>query len=283
VRETLHLLIVALLVLGVGIVVWRVAFVESDSSPLTIALVRGDVELERDGASAPVIAGALLQDNDRVISGEDGVAVIAVGEESQLTLESSSAMRVVSLDEKSVEVEMEDGRVNAVVRPGGYEVSVLTGDRAVRAIDAEFSAGTRDGAAAVEVSRGSVSLEGFGGLTALQSGERILAPADGAPRRAPIPDELLLEVAWPARRSRAEAVTLRGETEPGARVSIQSPAGLLSAVADEQGRFEVTVALDAGANPVLVSSEGLLGDTRSAKQSLTRDDEGPTADFEVRY
>ena len=282
-RETLHLLIAALLVLGVGFVAWRFLFSDSGEAPLTIALVRGAVELERGGATAPAVAGTALQGDDRVISGEDGVAVIAVGEESELTLEAGSTMRVVGLDEQSVEVEMEDGRVRAVVRPGGYGVSVLAGDRAIRTTSGEFTAGVRDGAAAVEVSRGSVSLEGFGGLTVLQSGDRVLAPREGEPRRVPIPDELLLEVAWPTRRSRREQVTLAGETEPGARVSIRSPAGVLEAVADSEGRFEVTVSLAAGDNPVLVQTEGLLGQTRSMKQLLVRDEEAPTADFEVRY
>ncbi len=282
-RETLQLLVAAALVLGAGFLVYRLLFIAPEQAPLVIEAVTGQVSLEAAGRRQAAEVGLTLGGSDRLVSGADGSAVIAVGADSKLTLSPGSAMEVLPSEGEEVRVALEDGRIQATVRPGDDAVSVLAGERTVTARDADFSAAYIDGDFEARVSRGGVQLAGFGGIRELDEGERVRALDGQAPTREPVPEDLLLQVQWPERRTREEEVVLAGTTEPGARVTVQTPDGLVDAVADAEGRFEVRVALAKGENAVLVRSEGLMGERAADEARLTRDADAPKADFQIRY
>lgn len=283
-KDLLQLVGALVLVLGLGLLGWRGIFGGAQRAPLVVESVEGDVKLRvADGEEAAVV-GQPLDKDARLRSGASGSAILNAGGETRLELKPSSSLRVVGADERGVLVELEGGRVQARVRPGSPSLGVLAEGRRVDAEDASFEVGVDEaGNVAVEAEEGRVALTGFGDTDTLQAGERALAGDHGVVA-GPIPEELLLHVEWPTwSTTRHDSVALAGTTDPGARVSVRAGPELVSARADGDGRFELTVPLEQGDNPLTVEAEGVLGRTRRSDGRLERDDQEPTAEIEIRF
>ena len=283
-KDLLQLVGALVLVLGLGLLGWRGIFGGGQRAPLVVESIEGDVQLRVEGGEQPAVVGQALDKDARLRSGAAGSAVLSAGGETRLELKPDSSLRVVGADERGVLVELEGGRVQARVRPGSPALGVLTEGRRVDAEDARFEIGV-DGAGnvAVEAEEGSVALTGFGDSESLDEGERALAGPHGVVA-GPIPEELLLHVDWPSwSTTNQEAFSLSGTTDPGARVAARSGDGLVEARAGPDGRFELLVPLEQGDNPVTVEAEGVLGRIRRDQAQLERDDQGPTAEIEIRF
>ncbi|MCA9568968.1 MAG: hypothetical protein KC656_14060, partial [Myxococcales bacterium] len=101
----------------------------------------------------------------------------------------------------------------------------------------------------------------------------------------PIPDDLLLTVAWPEdRRTRADMGEVSGQTSPGASVVVEGAFGRRVVTADGEGTFRTRVPLGEGENPVAVTATDLFGEVAEVRGVLqTRDTSPPTIRGSVEY
>ena len=151
------------------------------------------------------------------------------------------------------------GRIGASPGKGDVAVSVeSSGSTAV----AEASTGSfavfndGKGLVAVVAEAGEVKLTSAGGDTVLAAGQGARVEGDAAPVREAVPRSVLLKVAWPAEKvTRQATVTLRGEADPGAFVSVNGR----ELSVGEDGRFETEVPLALGANKIAVRSVDRFG------------------------
>ncbi len=279
-RTGLPMALATLAVLVLGYLGWIYFFGEGGRSSLRLVDVQGAVVLTRGGQRmSPVEVGAELQREDGLRVGEGGRAVVGVGEGTRLTLEEQSSIRVLDVSEDRVRVELEEGRVSAVVRPGSPSLGVSSGGRTFSSSDGAFTvrAGA-DGALAAQVEQGALGVEGVAGVSALQPGQRVSEVPGAAPVLGEIPAELLLSVDWPAQGPvRAGTVALQGKTEPNARVRASGAAGAADARAGPDGSFVVTVPLAEGENALKVEAESVMGGARQAEGAVSRDSEAPRA------
>lgn len=283
-RDVLQVLLVAALVLLLGGVVYRLMFGGPSTPPLLVERVEGEVLHISAGASTNARPGQVLEPSDRVVAREGSRAVLGLGEDTRLVLHASSSVRVLGQGEDGLRVELEDGRVQATVRPGAGLVGVRARDREVRAENASFAMGIGDdNTVMVDVSVGDVALRGFGDQTALVAGQRVIASPGQEPVVNAIPESLLLDVRWPEHvRTKEQQVIVSGRTEPGATVRIKGMAGGEKVIADTNGSFELTVGLAEGDNALELEAVDALGNQRRVSWSITRDSRGPTGEFTVR-
>ena len=83
---------------------------------------------------------------------------------------------------------------------------------------------------------------------------------------------MLLKVAWPAEKvTRQAAVTVRGEADPGALVSVNGR----ELQVGEDGKFEADVPLAPGANRIAVRSMDRFGRTADEEETLRVDRRPP--------
>lgn len=283
-RDVLQVLLVAALVLLGGGVAYRLLFGGASTPPLLVERVEGTVQhVGADGVS-DAQPGQVLETSDRVVAKEGSRAVLGLGEDTRLVLHESSSVRVLGQGEDGLRVELEDGRVQATVRPGAGVVGVRAGTREVKTENASFAMGLADDETVmVDVSVGEVALRGFGDQTQLATGQRIVAVPGREPQVNAIPESLLLDVRWPEQvRTRDAQVLVSGRTEPGATVRIKGLAGGEKVIADQTGGFELTVSLAEGDNALELEAIDALGNQRRVSWSITRDSRGPTGEFTVR-
>ncbi len=283
-RDVAQLLAAAVLVLGLGWFVYGWQFRPEPPGSLSVKEVQGDVQVNHpSGAITPGIGTELLGD-ERLVTGATGSKIVlSLGERSHITVEAESRVRVVGSTDEGVQLELEDGRVRATVRPGDGELGLLAREREILARDAAFVVGLgKDGTTEVQVGSGEVLLEGFDQVEKASGGQRVVASEHGA-RLAPIPTSLLLKVAWPEERTRQDRVAVAGTTDPGARVVVTGTGESRAVTADGEGRFEAHVVLKEGTNVVEVAATSVLGLETRASWKITRDSQGPTGVFEVRY
>ncbi len=284
-KELIQPLLLAVAILLVGVGVYRVVFGLEEEPAVRVESVRGTVERQgREGVEV-VKSGMRVGLEERIVVGAGSQAALTFGENMRLTLQSESSLRVLGSSGNGLRVELEDGRVQATVRPGGAELGVVAAGREVTADSARFTMGV--GAAdsmGVEVREGRVSVAGVEGVEAVGQGERLVATAEGPLVQGAIPTRLLLEVQWPgAEATRSEKALIRGSTEPGAEVLAGGEAGAVRTVADPEGRFALEVALEEGENSLKLQARGVTGQEQTAESTLTRDSEAPTGRFEVNY
>ena len=284
-KDILQMVAVAAAVLTLGFLAYMQIYGDSAEESLVVRTVVGDVSHSTSSELSPATVGTRLKASDRVITGENGRIELTMGQDAELTLEGGSALELVGATPDGLVVELEEGRVQAVVRPGGTQLAVRTGEREVVAEDASFTVGLGDGGqSAVESRTGRVTLVGYGGLDTLEAGQRTLLSADGDARVESIPRSLLLEVEWPSETTREAQSRLVGTTEPGAVVWVDHAGTRVSARADSAGRFQLDgIPLDEGENALEVRSEGLLGSQSAEAGQMTRDSKPPVGDFEVQF
>lgn len=275
-----------LIVLGLAWLGYGVLFGDDGAARLTVASVQGEVSrLDGLGNPAPIESGQALLPRDRLVAGEGGRAVLALGTESRVTVEPSSSVRVLSADEFGVRLELEGGRVQATIRPGSGSFGITADGRAVVTEDADFTAARdEDGTLGVEATRGALTLEGVDGAERLAAGERLVVAEDGAALVQSATEELLLNVAWPTDpRTRATELEVRGNTEPGARVRIGREGAWTEVRADRAGAFVARVPLSEGDNDLRVEAASVLGGAVAVSSTVVRDTKAPSVGVEVRY
>ena len=243
---------------------------------LTVMSSSGQVDrLDGAGVSQSTDAGTVIDVQDTLKTGEDGLLLLRAGAGSQLSLSPASSMRVLSADAGGVRVELEGGRVSARVRPGSPALGVTNRGRAVNATDADFTIVVDpEGAMGVDAERGDVNLQGFGAVASVSEGRRLRAVPGREPVSAPVSTDLLLEVDWPRTAiTRSGEVLIRGRTDPYASV-ILGDGTRVRAGAD--GKFRAKVTLEEGSNDLNVRVRDLMGRESDAKHTVTRDSTAPT-------
>lgn len=280
-RDVVSVLAVAVLILLVGLVGYRALFGDEPLDPLTIQRVDGDVRHVQAGQESDAAAGVELGPDDRLIAGEGGIAVLAFGEESRVVVEESSSLRVLGTRGDGVRLELEGGRIEATVRPGGAALSVVSGDREIEGRDAAFTVARNDASTWVDVQDGDVDLTGFGDVDALLAGQVVVATDDGDIRLSERDRELLLAVNWPEPATRNEEIEIQGTTEPGSRVRVEGGARAVEGDASSTGAFRVRVPLGEGENALTVVAIDPLGNQTETAWSIERDSRPPQATFQV--
>lgn len=270
-RDFLPVLAVAALVLVLGWLGYRAFFAEGAAPELVLTQVEGSVERVRSGSSEPAVVGTSLGADDQLKAGPGATAVLRVGEDGQITMSEESSVRVLGATADGVRLELEDGRIEATVRPGSGALGVVAGEREVVATDGTFGVARTDDAVYVSGRDGSVELVGFGDLERLEAGQSVVA-ADG--EAAVLTDEqraLLLTVAWPdAQPFPVEQVWVEGATNPNASVELQTADGAVATVAGADGVFRAEVPLREGPNPVTLVVVDAMGRTEQTTVELIR-------------
>ena len=277
-RQGIQILAVALLLAAIGLLAYRSLF--SDESPSLLvrsserATLRG-----ADGTTRTLAEGDVVSVGDRVVTASGGSAALTSGE-SELSLQAGSSMLIKKLDETGIEVEI-DGRLSAHVRH--TPLRVVNEGRSVYATDADFALAAAEGTLAVDTTRGEIALEGFGDVATANAGERVTA-ADGGAVKSAIPASLLLEVAWPEEKeTRSATVSVRGRTDPYARVSVGHEGAWQEVRADADGTFTADVALEEGPNPVEVRARTAMGQEERDRAEIKRKSTGPSGEATVDF
>jgi hypothetical protein len=210
---------------------------------------------------------------------------LALGAQTRIRVGPDSSVQVRSVDEEGVRLELENGALQATVRPGSGALRVGSQGREILATMAEFEMGVGpDGILAVEATQGNLLASGITNVAQIQEGARATVSASGEASIKPISEELLLAVDWPSdHRTRLDHQQVSGQTEPGAHVRLERGDTIIELVADARGRFEADVPLWEGENPLRVQVVDVLGHAIVADYTLTRDTRGPTFRGGVEY
>ncbi len=285
--ENLRIALAVVTILVVGLVGYTLLFPSEGTVPLLVQAVEGSVHhVDEKGERAAVSPGLILERASRIETEADGRAFLALGEGSTLTVEKASSVRILDVTRDGVRIELDNGSVEATVRPERGSLGIVHSDREVVGRDGNFAVGVNAGGnMAVETHQGTVEILGVDSIETLEQGERLLLLSDGTPKVAAIPESLLLEVAWPESvRTRHAEVAVRGLTDPGAEVRVGAAGRWTTVVADAEGHFEAAIPLEEGENPLRVTARDPLGRTSEDEQLVTRDSEPPnSASFAVEY
>jgi hypothetical protein len=280
-RRFFLVLAVILVLFGLG-AVWLYSGERSGPTPLSIETAEGSVIVAREGSESPGTAGFELTPGDRVRTGSDGAAVLSRGGRAPIRMAGNTSLRLEAIDDDVVTMALEDGSVRARVRPDAGAVRLSAGKASVLATDAELALSTGASGIRLDVEDGSATVSGVPGVAVVGEGQRLNVLPDGGQELREIPEELLLDVAWPA-RGREEVVTVRGRTEPGAVVRVRGATESDPVRADAQGRFETEVSLEPGENLVALIVEDGFGVQTEREARLVRDKDAPTFELEFDY
>ncbi len=282
-RTHIQVISAVALVLVAGWVTYFLVFDRGRPLVVQVEAVSGEVDRSGGpGGMTPAQAGDILLQRERLVVGQGGSALLGLGEDTQLRLDPGSVIEVVEVDRAGVRIELEDGRIEARVRPSGPALAIGAAGRTLRAQDADFTVGVDEDAVVVEVGQGAVSLEDPArpeGARSLIAGQRASATAGDLPFVEAADADLLLDVAWPGgeRDARAASLTLTGRSAPGARIQVTGGSEPRSGRADGAGDFRITLPLSQGENELLVEAFDALGRRVSVQGQVARDSEAPAA------
>ena len=271
-------LLALLVIMVLGWVGYQALFANDSAVQIVLHDVQGDVRVEAGGREVAARVGGQIGASDRLVSGENGRAVLAFGADSRVTLEPNTSVQVTSVDLTGVKHSLENGRVKATVRPGGPVLGLSAAGQTVTASDAEFTVVRSADAVGVESTRGTVTIDG----AELVAGSRTLFPVDGTPLQMPASNELLLQMAWPAQqRTAASQVRVTGTTEPGAQIQARTGAGSARATAGPDGIFAFDIGIAEGENTVAVEAVNVFGQVSAADWHVSRDSRPPAIGVQI--
>jgi hypothetical protein len=277
-------LLAAVVVVAMSVTLWRYLAADRGQVELVVVEIRGAVMVTPGGApSQAATEGQAIGVDDAIATPEGGRAVLALNGNTRIALGSSSRVRVDKVGAEGVRLELEDGALEATVRPESGAVRVANRGRAVVATQGSFAVGVAGDVFQVDAREGDVVLSGVD-VTRLEEGQQATV-IDRHAEIAPVPDALLLDVAWPTlARTREEEGELAGTTVPGALVLVTGRFGERRTRADATGAFRLSVPLQEGDNEVTVRCTDPLGRTRERAGALgRRDTTGPRFQGGVEY
>lgn len=269
-------------VLSMGSAWWRYVRGDGPTPVLTLTGVQGDVRIGRDGGDLPGSEGQELQPSDRVATSTEAHAVLTLGQTTLIRVKPETLLEVVAVDTSGVSIELENGALQATVRPESGAVRVGHRDRSIVATSGAFDVGVREGVMRIDATEGSLSLSGMDAVR-LDAGQQ----ATVIDRHAVIgpAEEMLLAVQWPTqRRTRATETVVEGTTQAGALVHLRWNGGDARVQADEEGRFKASIPLGEGHNSLEVEAVDALGNRAHDVGDLqVRDTIGPAFQGGVEY
>jgi hypothetical protein len=285
-RKALVGVLAAVVVVAMFVALWQYNRRDAPTPELRLTEVEGEVELARPSGPAEARRGTVLQPLDRVATGEGGHAILTLGRDTNIRVGPASSLAVVGVDETGVSLELENGALQATVRPESGAVRVGNRGRSVLATAGEFEVGVLGEVLQVSATRGGLSLSGID-ATRLEEGQQATVLDRHADVGA-IPEELLLAVVWPeSTRTRATTASISGRTTPGARVAIRGAGFEVVVVAGADGEFTVAdLPLSEGdSNPVEIEAVDALGRRAPVERGTLgiRDTRGPSFQGGVEY
>ena len=255
-----------------------------DRPGLLIKTVSGEVSLEReDGQVAEVIQGETRMGlNERLKTGDSGRVVLSLGPDLEITVAESADVKLGRVTDDGVQLELENGRLKADVRPGAPSLKISNDGRQFQTNDGAFEILASDEAVSLQVQRGEVKTNGVDGVESVTAGKRLSVLENGEVWESGIPNEMLLNVDWPTeeRTKNVEAV-LAGRAEPGSTLMISGVQNPRQIRVGKDGRFEVPVALKEGLHAVEISAVSLWGANKASKWNVELDTKGPLIRGEI--
>ena len=221
-----------------------------------VSEVTGKVERRAPDAKwSLVAAGDKLSLNEALRTGPNSSAKLQVDERSRFELTEDGELSVRELTETVHRFQLSGGRIQVDYQPSGERVMRIETPNADAVTEAKagkfgvLSAGKVVSVATVE---GSVKLTARDQTVKIGAGQTSSASDTWGPLDPrPIPKAVLLKVVDPGKRIiSAKRITVRGRTDPGARVEIN---GRLARV-NAKGRFRMRVPLEEGPNRIVVVS-----------------------------
>jgi hypothetical protein len=255
----------------------RSAAVASSPSPLAardettfhVASATGSVEAQRGGQWVSIKDGDVLTRTDVVRTAAGGRAILQLSAGTEIELRERVEIGLDRLASGAT-VDLRHGKLVAHVS-GNDSVEITSRDtRTANEGPAHF--------VVLSDERGRVSVASLAGKAKFTAGGRSLtlpqgtqsSSAAGAAPSDPerIPEEVLLEVVWPATEQRHAAADteVRGRASPSSSVMVNGTHAQIGA----DGQFTATVPLRTGKNTVDVKVEDLGGRTRQASATLLR-------------
>lgn len=223
----------------------RSSWLKTNPIHAELAAFRGDVRVVRKSGALPVVKGMELVEGDLLETGPNGFATLALPDKSQVSLPSSSRIRLARLrqvpmsDSIDRRFTLEQGRSEARVTPmanpaSRFLITTPVAVAAVRGTQFKVSYTPSEFKAATVVTEGKVSVSRVGGIedVLVRHGFGNITTSRGATKAIallPAP-----KVDTPERVQDAEAVTFRVKPVAGAaryRVEIATDAGFVDRVA----------------------------------------------------
>jgi Glucodextranase, domain B/FecR protein len=241
-----------------------------DASIFQVVSAEGQVDAFRDGRWIAIQKGDLLTRDDLVRTVPGARAVLRLSAGAEIELREKVEIRLDRLSAAGASVDLRRGKV--VARVGDASRDTL-------AITARDTRTSTEGPAHFVVQsdeHGQVSVAALKGTARFAAaGKTVIVPAGtetrsraGAPPEDPeeIPEEVLLQVVWPAGERHGDTAAIEGQVRAASLVTINgSPAPVST-----DGHFSATVPLREGSNHLEVKAEDLAGRTRQASTTLVR-------------
>ena len=249
--------------------------VAPDPVAVVLSAAQGDVQVRHgaQGLWSAVQVPLPLGLDDSVRTAVGSGATLKVGRDGSIEVRERTEVSVRQLLADRARFRLERGRIGAT--PGHTAVAIETsGSSAVAQASTGSFAVFNDGKGLVAVvaEAGEVKLTTGGGDAVLAAGEGARVVGAAAPMREAVPRSVLLKVAWPEQKeTRESTLTLRGEADPGAMVSVNGRQAQVGA----DGRFEADVLLAPGINRVSVTSTDRFGRTAGEEEALRVDRRPP--------
>jgi hypothetical protein len=251
---------------------------------VAVASVEGTVE-RRTMASqwAPLHAGDVLNPDDIVQTGEDGRVGLRVGN-TLVTMDPRTQIAVPAITATVSRVRLGEGRIAADVSAEGkgtFGVDIEGSDAVVETESGVFAVlNSGQGEAAVATKTGNVRLTAAGQTVKVGPGQQSLVRRARPPTPPQsIPGSLFLKVYQRDVRQRTRAFALRGETTPGAVISVNGRRVQVGA----DGIFDSTVALREGQNRLLVETRDVAGAKKNEEVRVVVDSQGPKVEGDVEW
>jgi hypothetical protein len=227
---------------------------------LRVAAASGVELASADGTWRSAQPGEKLSAHDRIRTDEEGSADLVAADGSTVHLGAATEARVDELRRELKRLSLGAGELSAEVRDDParlFEVALDNNGAVARTRGASFSASADGkGAAALATRRGEVILSARGKEVVIRSGQFArLLPGAPPENPTPIPQTLFLKVAWPPSSTNKKVVTVKGQTDPNARVKV---AGHYVSV-EADGRYAADVTLPDGAHELHVLASDVAG------------------------
>jgi len=234
-----------------------------------VTAATGTVEAERAGHWIAIKNGDTLTRNDVVRTVAGGRAVLRLSAGTEIELRERVEIGLDRLAGGAT-VDLRRGKVVAHVSgPEGLEITSRDTKTANEG-PAHFVVLSDDrGRVSVAALSGKAKFTAGGKALTIPEGTQSTSEAGAAPSDPErIPEEVLLEVVWPAAEQRhaVETTEVSGRAAPSSVVTVNGTRTQVGA----DGHFTATVPLRTGKNPVAVEAEDLRGRTRDAAATLVR-------------
>ena len=246
-----------------------------DAGTFQVASAVGTVEAERDGTWRPIKQGDTLTRADVVRTAAGAGATLQLSAGTQVELREKVEIGLDRLPSGAT-VDLRHGKVFARVSGGdGLEINAHD-TRTTNEGPAHFVVMSDDaGRVSVAALTGNARFTAGGKSLTVPAGSESISQA-GAPPSDPerIPEDVLLDVVWPAEEQRhaTDRASVQGRARPSTTVTVN---GSATAVGPD-GRFTAVVPLRVGKNTLDVAAEDVTGRTRRTSGSVVRRGPPPT-------